>query len=170
MNLFARSTGGWLGDKFGKKSGLPGRVKWLFVVLFIEGIALVIFSRMGTVPTIIASMIVFSLFVQMSEGATFSVVPFINQKALGSVSGIVGAGGNAGAVAGMFLFKKQLTGLEWTDSFLYLGIIVVVVSFLSFLIKFPQVTANDTKNESQESEIKLDVKTEPKEELIPEPV
>ena len=38
-------------------------------------------------------MIVFSLFVQMSEGATFSVVPFINRRALGSVSGIVGAAG-----------------------------------------------------------------------------
>ena len=33
----------------------------------------------------------------MAEGATFSVVPFINKKAIGSVSGIVGAGGNVGA-------------------------------------------------------------------------
>ena len=44
----------------------------------------------------------------MSEGATFSVVPFINRKALGSVAGIVGAGGNAGAVAAGFLFKGAL--------------------------------------------------------------
>ena len=91
---------------------------------------------MGTIPTIIGSLLVFSLFVQMSEGATYSVVPFINKKALGAISGIVGAGGNAGAVAGMFLFKKQLTGIEWTESFLYLGFIVIGVSTLSFLVRF----------------------------------
>ena len=44
-------------------------------------------------------MIVFSLFVQMSEGATYSVVPFINKKALGSVAGIVGAGDASTAAA-----------------------------------------------------------------------
>ena len=32
------------------------------------------------------------------DGATYSIVPFINKKALGSVAGIVGAGGNMGAV------------------------------------------------------------------------
>ena len=36
----------------------------------------------------------------------------------------------------MFLFKKELTGLEWTDSFMFLGIIVAAVSFSSFLVKF----------------------------------
>ncbi len=168
MNLFARSTGGWLGDKFGKKGGLSGRVKWLFVALLMEGIALIIFSRMGTIPTIIGSLIVFSLFVQMSEGATFSVVPFINKKALGAVSGIVGAGGNAGAVAGMFLFKKELTGLEWTESFLFLGIIVMSVSFTSFLIRFSTENEAEAK---QDLEAILGQGTEGgKLELIPEPV
>ena len=42
---------------------------------------------------------------KMAEGATYAVVPFVNKKALGSVAGIVGAGGNAGAVAAGFLFK-----------------------------------------------------------------
>lgn len=147
MNLFARSLGGIVGDYFGKSSGLSGRVRWLFVALLCEGVALVIFSRMGTIPTIIASLIVFSLFVQMSEGATYSVVPFINKKALGAISGIVGAGGNAGAVAGMFLFKKQLTGLEWTDSFFILGLIVAVVSFLSFAVRFSAETEAAVKEE-----------------------
>ena len=136
MNLFARSLGGFFGDRFGKSGGLNGRVKWLFVTLFIESLALILFSRMGTIPMIIVSMLLFSLFVQMSEGATYSVVPFVNKKALGMVSGIVGAGGNAGAVAGMLLFKKQLTGLEWTDSFFVLGFIVMAVSFSTFLIRF----------------------------------
>ncbi|MEX2336406.1 MAG: NarK family nitrate/nitrite MFS transporter [Fulvivirga sp.] len=151
MNLFARSLGGIVGDKFGKISGLSGRIRWLFLALFMEGVALIIFSRMGTIPTIIGALLFFSLFVQMSEGATFSVVPFINKKALGAVAGIVGAGGNAGAVAGMLLFKRQLTGLEWTDSFLVLGIIVSSVSFLSLLVKFSTQTEKAVKKEIAES-------------------
>ncbi len=153
MNIFARSLGGLLGDKFGSKGGLNGRVKWLFIALFCEGLALILFSRMGTIPMIIGSMLVFSLFVQMSEGATYSVVPFINKKALGSVSGIVGAGGNAGAVAGMLLFKKEMTGLEWTESFLILGFVVLTVSFFSFLIRFsPEAEALAKKDNQKTSQ------------------
>ncbi|MFY0598490.1 MAG: MFS transporter [Cyclobacteriaceae bacterium] len=162
MNIFARSLGGFIGDKFGKMGGLNGRVRWLFIGLFLEGLALILFSRMGTIPTIISSMLVFSLFVQMSEGATYSVVPFINKKALGAVSGIVGAGGNAGAVAGMFLFKKQLTGLEWTESFLYLGGIVLAVSFLSFLIKFKPSVEDAFKREEKGDKKLEDVQLEEK--------
>ena len=71
-------------------------MKWLFMILFCEGLALMLFSQMNVLAFAIPSLIVFSLCVQMSEGATFSVVPFINKRALGSVAGIVGAGGNAG--------------------------------------------------------------------------
>jgi len=52
-------------------------------------------------------LIAFSLTVQMAEGATFSVVPFINRKAIGSISGIVGAGGNVGAFLAALLLKSK---------------------------------------------------------------
>jgi nitrate/nitrite transporter NarK len=32
----------------------------------------------------------------MSNGATYGIVPFVNEKNVGLVSGIVGAGGNLG--------------------------------------------------------------------------
>ena len=99
MNIFARTLGGFLGDKMGIRFGLKGRVMFLGAVLLVEGLALILFSQMATLLLAVGAMILFSLFVQMSEGATFSVVPFINRRALGSVAGIVGAGGNAGAVA-----------------------------------------------------------------------
>ena len=92
MNIFARTLGGMFGDLAGRRFGLRGRTLFLGCTLLLEGIALAVFSRMGILPAAIAAMLVFSLFVQMSEGATFSVVPFVSKRALGAVAGIVGAG------------------------------------------------------------------------------
>lgn len=134
MNIFARTMGGVVGDKFGEKSGLKGRVNWLFLAIFAEGIALVLFSRMTALPLAIGMMIIFSLFTQMSEGATYSVVPFVNRKALGSISGIVGAGGNMGAVAAGFLIRSP--NIDYPTALLILGMIVVALSFCAFLVRF----------------------------------
>ena len=134
MNIFARTLGGYVGDKFGERWGLSGRVKWLFMVLFCEGLALMLFSQMNVLSLAIPTLILFSLFVQMSEGATFSVVPFVNKRALGSVAGIVGAGGNAGAVAAGFLFKAE--SLSWPTALFILGAVVTCSSFLSFAVTF----------------------------------
>lgn len=133
INLFARTLGGVFGDLFGSHWGLKGRVMWLFMVLFCEGLALMLFSQMALLALAIPALILFSLFVQMSEGATFSVVPFVNKRALGAVSGIVGAGGNAGAVAAGFLFKS---GMEWPAALLILGGIVTCCSFFAFAVRF----------------------------------
>ncbi len=134
MNIFARTLGGFFGDKFGIRFGLKGRVMFLGGVLLMEGAALILFSQMATLFLAVGAMIIFSLFVQMSEGATFSVVPFINRKALGSVAGIVGAGGNAGAVAAGFLFRME--SLTFGDALLLIGIVVVAVAPLAFLVRF----------------------------------
>ena len=134
MNIFARTLGGFFGDKFGIKFGLRGRIMFLGGVLLLEGLALILFSQMATLFLAVGAMIIFSLFVQMSEGATFSVVPFINRKALGSVAGIVGAGGNAGAVAAGFLFRME--SLTFGDALLLIGIVVVAVAPLAFLVRF----------------------------------
>jgi NNP family nitrate/nitrite transporter-like MFS transporter len=133
MNLFARALGGWLGDRCGLRWGLRGRVWWLFAVIFCEGISLMLFARMPNLVLAIAVMVVFSLFVQMGCGATYAVVPFINKRALGSVSGIVGAGGNAGAVAAGFLFKSAL---PWPTALLILGGLVTCSAFLAFVVRF----------------------------------
>ena len=134
MNIFARTLGGFISDKFVRSSGLKGRVRWLFIALLIEGVALVFFSQMRVLAMAIPAMIVFSLFVQMSEGATYSIVPFINKKALGSVAGIVGAGGNMGAVCAGFLFRSE--NLDYADALLILGCMVAVCSLFSLAVRF----------------------------------
>lgn len=108
MNIFARTLGGYFGDLFGKSKGLRGRVIFLTLILAAEGAMLSIFSTTTSFVLGIIFLIAFSLTVQMAEGATFSVVPFINKKAIGSISGIVGAGGNVGAfLAALFLKSKS---------------------------------------------------------------
>jgi len=133
MNIFARTLGGIFGDNFGALWGLRGRAFWLFIVLLGEGIALMLFSQMSVLFLAIPMLIIFSLFTQMSEGATYSVVPFINKKALGAVAGVVGAGGNAGAVAAGFLFKGTM---EWPDVFFTIGVVVAIASVLTFFLRF----------------------------------
>ena len=136
MNIFARTTGGIFSDKIGIRSGLRGRTLFMGAVLLAEGLALIAFSRMDVLILAIPMLIVFSIFVQMSEGATFGVVPFVNKKALGAVAGIVGAGGNAGAVAAGFLLRAEGVAVE--DALLYFGIIVVAIAPLALFIRFPQ--------------------------------
>jgi len=134
MNIFARTLGGFVSDRFVQKHGLKGRVRWLFIALLAEGIALVFFSQMRVIALAIPMMIIFSLFTQMSEGATYSIVPFINKKALGAVAGIVGAGGNMGAVAAGFLIRAE--GVSYQQALLILGGLVTLASFFTLAVRF----------------------------------
>jgi NNP family nitrate/nitrite transporter-like MFS transporter len=76
------------------------------------------------------------LFVKMSNGANYSVTPFVNKRALGAVAGIVGAGGNAGAVLAGFLFKTP--SLTYPQAFFILGIVITACSSLAFLVRFSE--------------------------------
>lgn len=132
MNIFARALGGIFGDKAGKKFGLKGRVLILGVFLLCEAVGIMVFSKMEMLPWAIVTMLMFALFLKMSNGATYSVVPFINKKAIGAVSGIVGAGGNVGAVlAGLLLASNDVS---YSRGLFLIGIAVAVVSVLALFL------------------------------------
>lgn len=134
MNIFARALGGIFGDKAGKKWGLKGRIMILGAFLFLEGLGIMLFSSMDVLVWAIATMLLFALFLKMSNGATYAVVPFINQKAMGAVSGIVGAGGNVGAVLAGFLFTSET--ISYRESLFTIGIAVTLISFVSIVLGF----------------------------------
>ncbi len=136
MNIFARTMGGMFSDRIATRAGLRGRVGFLTAAILAEGIALMIFSQMAVLGWAIVSLVVFSLFVQMAEGAPYGIVPFINPKALGSVTGIVGAGGNAGAVAAGFLFRSEAISTE--HAFFLMGVVVTVASGATLAVRFPE--------------------------------
>lgn len=146
MNLFARSLGGILSDKINFTHGLRGRVLFLFGCTFLEGIALIFFSQMTALMLAIPMLIIFSLFVQMSEGATYAVVPFVSKRALGSVAGIVGAGGNFGAVMAGFLFRTEI---PWSTAYLIIGIAVAVAALAAFAVRFSVDTEKATREEME---------------------
>jgi MFS transporter, NNP family, nitrate/nitrite transporter len=156
MNIFARALGGIFGDRAGKKFGLKGRVLILGSFLMLEGLGIMLFSSMNVLAWAIATMLLFALFLKMSNGATYSVVPFINKKAMGAVAGIVGAGGNVGAVLAGFLFKSE--NLSYRESLFIIGIAVIVVSIaalaMSLMLKADApMEAVETKSTKIENEV-----------------
>lgn len=111
MNLFARSLGGISSDLLNAKFGFPGRLWAQFLGLFFEAIFLFAFGSVdNTQPwyVALAVLICFSTFVQMSEGTSYGIVPFMNRQQLAVVSALVGAGGNLGAVIAGFCFYRPI--------------------------------------------------------------
>ena len=133
-NLFSRALGGLFSDLLLKYLGLSGRLLAHFICLTGEGIMLIIFSRMTTIPNAIGTMIVFSIFVQMSEGTTFAIVPYVNPRRVGVIAGFIGAGGNAGAMIWNSIWS-QLVEVDPSRWFWILGICVLAGNVLTLLIQ-----------------------------------
>lgn len=134
MNIFARALGGIVADKVGQKYGMRGKGVLLAGMLLLEGIGIMLFAQAGNLPMAILAMITFALFLKMSNGSTYAIVPFVNPKAVGVISGVVGAGGNVGGMLMGFLFKSQ--SITYGQAFLYIGCIVAVMGVLLFLVNF----------------------------------
>ena len=123
--------GGIVSDKVGKRFGFNGKVSLLAILLLLEGIGIMLFASSGGLVMAISMMFFFGLCLKMANGATYSIVPFINPKAIGSVAGIVGAGGNVGAMLIGFLFKS----MSYATAFLYLGVAVFVVGIVVLVVR-----------------------------------
>jgi MFS transporter, NNP family, nitrate/nitrite transporter len=139
MNIFARATGGIVGDWAGGIWGLRGRSLLLGLVVFAEGVALTMFSRLTSLGSATTAYLLFGLLVCMACGVTYAVVPFIQPRAIGSVSGIVGAGGNVGAVLAGFLFKAE--SLSGARALSILGMAVAATAFSVLLLRFREAEA-----------------------------
>ncbi|QDK83571.1 NarK family nitrate/nitrite MFS transporter [Spirosoma sp. KCTC 42546] len=149
MNIFARALGGILADKVGNKYGMRGKGILLAGMLVLEGAGIMLFAQAGSLPLAIISMITFALFLKMSNGSTYAIVPFVNPKAVGVISGVVGAGGNLGGMLMAFLFKSQ--SISYGQAFLYIGCIVVAAGLLLFLVNF----SKEVVLEQAEAELQL---------------
>jgi len=134
MNLFARALGGMFSDKAGKRFGMRGKGLFLAGMLLLEGIGLLFFAQAGSLVLAITAMLSFALFLKMANGATYGIVPFVNEKNVGLVSGIVGAGGNLGGMLFAFLFKSK--SISYVQAFTYIGFIVIGISLVILVTRF----------------------------------
>jgi MFS transporter, NNP family, nitrate/nitrite transporter len=150
MNLFARALGGIFADKIGKTNGLAGKSWLLAGFLALEGVGLMLFSSATSVTFAIFSMLLFALFLKMANGATYAMTPFLNNKNVGLVAGIVGAGGNIGGMMMGFLFKNpQIT---YATAFFYIGSAALAVSVIVAITRFakPEIISIPTINVGEE--------------------
>jgi NNP family nitrate/nitrite transporter-like MFS transporter len=117
---------------------------WLLAgFLVMEGIGIALFAQTGSLTMEVVAMLGFAMFLKMANGATYAIVSFIDTKNVGSVAGIVGAGGNLGGVLAGFLFKSET--ISYAEAFLYIGFAVATVGALTALIKFDKKTLAEPK-------------------------
>ncbi len=133
LALFARALGGWLSDRSARSGSLNSRVTVLFVLMIGEGLGLLWFAQADGVVYAVIAMLCFGLFTHMACGATYALVPFVAPRALGGVAGIVGAGGNVGAVLAGFLMKG--TG-DIAQTLTILSVLVLVSSLCAIAARF----------------------------------
>lgn len=130
MNLFARGLGGWFSDKGNAKSGMRGRIGVHLIYMLCQGALILVFAKTKSLGGSIAVMVAFSLFVQGACGTTYGIVPYVDPAVTGSVSGIVGAGGNIGAVCFGLAFRQ----LSYEKAFTIMGATVMGVGTMSAFI------------------------------------
>ena len=112
---------------------MDGRVALLFALILAEGAGLILFSQMSIASRAVIAMLIFGLFTHMACGATYSLIPFVNRRALGGVAGIVGAGGNLGAVIAGFVVKGASTV---QSSLFVLGTVVTLCAACALAVRF----------------------------------
>ena len=113
------------------KAGMRGRLWVQMILLLLEGVMVLIFARTKSLGLSIFILVVFSTMVQGAEGATYGIVPYVDGPATGSISGIVGAGGNTGAVCFGLCFRQLPKA---STAFNIMGFTIIGSAILTFLI------------------------------------
>ena len=81
-------------------------------------------------------MILFSICVQAAEGLHYGIVPYVSRPALGVVSGMVGAGGNLGAVISSMVIVGPDVAID--EGIVTLGYVTLGASCSLMLFYMPE--------------------------------
>ena len=131
LNLFARGVGGFASDACMYRYGMKGRI-WIHTIfLFLEGALVFAFANTHTLGGSLSILVIFSFTLQAAEGTSYGIVPYVDPRNMGSVTGIVGAGGNVGAVGFGLCFRE----LGYEQAFTIMGSTILISSvFSAFLV------------------------------------
>ncbi|MDD8059613.1 NarK family nitrate/nitrite MFS transporter [Shewanella metallivivens] len=122
MNLMSRPGGGWLSDKFGRKTTLL----ILTAGLAIGYLSVAQIDSSWSLPLAVIVVMACSFFVQGGEGAVFAAVPLIKRRLTGQIAGMTGAYGNVGAV-----FFLTVYSMVSTQTFFYVIAVSAVFGFIT---------------------------------------
>jgi NNP family nitrate/nitrite transporter-like MFS transporter len=122
-----RGLGGYLSDAMSRRMSMQGRLWAQMISMIAQGFLTIWWSTFGTS---VVMMIIF-IFVQISIGTCYSIVPYVDgRNLLGQSLGVVGAGGNVGAIILARKFQRD----DYNDSAEYMGWFTIVLAFLTPLI------------------------------------
>jgi NNP family nitrate/nitrite transporter-like MFS transporter len=130
MNIFARGLGGLLSDRLHQMYSLRGRLMIQMILLFCEGVFILLFIRSDTLSHTLLVMVLFAATGQMCMGTCFGIVPYLDPRSTGTIVAIVAAGGNVGAV----LFSNCFRTKPDDYAFTVMGVACCLSSLLTPLI------------------------------------
>lgn len=133
MNLVARALGGLTSDYMNRRFGMKGRLYVQFLTLCLEGALVIVLSRCHSLGVCAAVYVLIAISAQSAGGSTFGIVPYLNEAFTGTVTGLVGAGGNVGGVVFGVIFRATATR---QDGLLYMGAIIMASSLFTSCIFF----------------------------------
>jgi MFS transporter, NNP family, nitrate/nitrite transporter len=131
FNIFSRASGGFASDLCNRRGGMQGRILLQTGMLVATAAFVLWFAHTKELWLSIFVMVFFSITVQAACGTTFGIVPYVDPANTGSVSGIVGAGGNIGAVGFGLAFRQ----LEYRLAFKIMGYSIFGAAVTSALLK-----------------------------------
>jgi len=88
------------------------------------------FARTEDLITSLVIMVIFAILIQMSTGTCYGIVPFVDSANTGSVAGVVGGGGNVGAVVLGLIFTYN----DYKVAFEYMAYFTIGAALLTPLI------------------------------------
>jgi MFS transporter, NNP family, nitrate/nitrite transporter len=126
VDMASCPSGGWLSDKFGRKTSLA---------LLLGGAALgfLLMSQISDqwpIAVAVLVMMVASFFLGSAAGCVFAVVPLIKRRLTGQIAGMVGAYGNIGAVVFLTAFSFVSTPVFFLTIAVGIAIAAVASLFL----------------------------------------
>lgn len=133
INIFSRGLGGYLSDVMNWKWGMKGRLWLQAIFLFVQGLLIIGFIHAKSLGASMFVLTMFSLFTTMLCGTSFGIAPYIDKDAVGSITGVIGAGGSVGAVTFGLFFRNM--DLYW--AFMTMAFVVIFSSFTCFLMYIP---------------------------------
>ena len=108
--------------------GMRGRLVVHTIALFLEGDMVLNFANSNSLAASIVILVIFSTFVQMTEGTTYGIVQYVDPPNTGTISGSIGAGG---------CFGLGFRQVSYLDALYIMAGCIMGSSLLSLLVFIP---------------------------------